>query len=62
MSFKAVWGFDPDRVLQAQKLFHREFVLEAGEDQVELGDGVQEVKIPGSVDEQLYELRRMFRS
>jgi len=62
MSFEAVWGFDPERVLQAQNLFQKEFVLEAGKDQVELGDGVQEVRIPGSVAAQLYELRRMFRS
>jgi len=62
MSFEAVWGFDPERVLQAQNLLQNEFVLKAGKDQVEMGDGVQEVKIPESVDAQLYELRRMFRA
>ena len=61
MSFEAVWGFDPDQVLKAQNVFRREFVPESGGHQDE-GDDIAEVRIPRSDADQLYELRRMFRS
>jgi len=64
MSFEAAWGFDPEKALKAQQLFqkstpHREDALaHEGED---LNDS-PDARIPSSGEEQIYELRRMFRS
>jgi hypothetical protein len=58
MSFKAVWGFDPDEVLQAQQyglnLNHRE--TPEG-----IGPAEELVKTPVGPDAQVSELRRIFR-
>jgi hypothetical protein len=63
MSFEAAWGFDPEKVLRAQKLFEQ--VSDAtNEGESAEGDLVaidpREVRIPRGGAAQIYELRRMF--
>ena len=58
MSFEAVWGFGPDRVMQAKGLTPSEietdkFTYSAEEQRA--------ARIPSDVDSQVYELRRMYR-
>ena len=58
MSFEAVWGFDPDRAMQANGLKSSEietdkFTYSAEEQRA--------ARIPSDVDSQVYELRRMYR-
>jgi hypothetical protein len=57
MSFEAVWGFDPDRAIQAQGVPPSEIETEkftySAEEQ-------RAVRIP-DVHSQVYELRRMYR-
>jgi hypothetical protein len=58
MSFEAVWGFDPDRVMQAKGLTPSEietdkFTYSAEEERA--------ARIPSDVHSQVYELRRMYR-
>jgi len=64
MSFEAVWGFDPEAVLKAHKLF-RGLPDVAGDKPDEQGERYSEqegdARIPSSQDSQIYELRRMFR-
>lgn len=55
MSFKSVWGFDPDEVLRAQKLGRREPDVDASEEQ-------WPPHMPLDVSVQMYELRRMYGS
>jgi len=58
MSFKSVWGFDPDEVLKAQRFVPPE------QDVFESGYGADEeraARIPADIDSQIYELHRMFR-
>jgi hypothetical protein len=58
MSFKSVWGFDPDEVARAQdKLRSKSDDLETSYGPVEQ----QAARIPTEVDAQIYELRRIFR-
>jgi hypothetical protein len=57
MSFKSVWGFDPDEVIRAQKLG------ECGANVNESAYDSEEQRPPGmplDVYAQMYELRRMF--
>ena len=58
MGIKAVWGFDPDEVVRAQKAFQRMADQEEAAPDHELE---QVVRMPVSVDAQIYQLRRMFR-
>jgi hypothetical protein len=63
MSFEAAWGFDPEKVLRAQKLFQEvsDFTNEGEISEVELvAIDPQEVGIPRGAAAQIYELRRMF--
>jgi hypothetical protein len=58
MSFEAVWGFDPDRAMQAKGLIPSEietdkFTYSAEEQRA--------ARMPSDVRSQLYELRRMYR-
>lgn len=57
MSFEAVWGFDPDRVIQAAGLplseTEAEFTYSAKEQRA--------ARIPSDLHAQVYELRRMYR-
>ena len=58
MSFKSVWGFDPDEVMKAQRFVPREpdgfeSAYEADEEGV--------ARIPPDIKSQIYELRRIFR-
>ena len=57
MSFEAVWGFDPDRVIQAVGLLPSEIETEftySAEEQ-------RAARIPSDLHAQVYELRRMYR-
>ena len=61
MSFKAVWGFDPEEVLKAQKQFVQLQASVSNEDVAE-GDCEPEViPMPTGRDSQVAELWRMFR-
>ena len=58
MSFEAVWGFDPDKAIQAQGvppsgIETEKFTYSAGEQRA--------ARIPSDVHSQVYELRRMYR-
>jgi hypothetical protein len=57
MSFEAVWGFDPDKVIQAVGLppseIETEFTYSAEEQRA--------ARIPSDLHAQIYELRRMYR-
>jgi hypothetical protein len=57
MSFESVWGFDPDKVIQAVGLppseIETEFTYSAEEQRA--------ARIPSDLDAQVYELRRMYR-
>jgi hypothetical protein len=58
MGMKSVWGFDPDEVIRAQRLFRGE------PDEDESGYSANEqgaARIPADVPQEIYELRRMFR-
>jgi hypothetical protein len=58
MSFKAVWGFDPDEVIRAQSPQQAELdTHESAYDELE----EQAARVPVDVCSQIYELRRMFR-
>jgi len=58
MSFEAVWGFDPDKAMQAKGLTPSEIktdeVTYSAEEQ-------RAARIPSDVQSQVYELRRMHR-
>jgi hypothetical protein len=57
MSFEAVWGFDPHKVIQAVGLppseIETEFTYSAEEQRA--------ARIPSDLHAQVYELRRMYR-
>jgi hypothetical protein len=57
MSFKSVWGFDPDEVIRSQELRRRESNID--EPEYEPADQ-RPPSMPLDVDAQIYELRRMF--
>jgi hypothetical protein len=52
MSFEAVWGFDPDRVIQAVGLPPSE---------IETDKFTYSAEEPSDLHAQVYELRRMYR-
>ena len=58
MSFEAVWGFDPDKAIQAQGFSASDIETDkytySAEEQ-------RAARIPSDVQVQVYELRRMFR-
>ena len=58
MSFEAVWGFDPDRAIQAQGVPPSEIETEKFTYSVE---EQRAARIPSDVHSQVYELRRMYR-
>ncbi len=57
MSFESVWGFDPNKVIQAVGLppseIETEFTYSAEEQRA--------ARIPSDLHAQVYELRRMYR-
>jgi len=58
MSFEAVWGFDPDKVMQAKGSTTSEIETD------KFTYGVEEqraARIPSDLHAQIYELRRMYR-
>ena len=58
MSFKAVWGFDPDEVIKAQRAWRAEpDIRESMSNEME----EHAARVPVDVYSQIYELRRMFR-
>jgi hypothetical protein len=58
MSFKSVWGFDPDEVMKAQRFVPREpDVFESAYEAAE----ERAARISPDINSQIYELRRMFR-
>jgi hypothetical protein len=58
VGIKSVWGFDPDEVMRAQRLFR----VEPGEDDSAYSAEEQRcARIPREAGLQIYELRRMFR-
>jgi len=58
MSFEAVWGFDPDKVIQAVGLPPSEIETDkfsySAEEQ-------RAARLPSDLHAQIYELRRMYR-
>ena len=58
MSFEAVWGFDPDKVIQAVGLPPSE--TETGEFTYS-AEEQRAARIPSDRHAQVYELRRMYR-
>jgi hypothetical protein len=57
MSFKDVWGFDPNEAIRTQSLF------DSNRDESMYNEDEQRAaRIPVDVYSQIYELRRMFRS
>jgi hypothetical protein len=57
MSFKSVWGFDPVEVSRSKELIRRESDLDESEHE---SAGQSPTNMPLDVDEQIYELHRMF--
>jgi hypothetical protein len=55
MSFESVWGFDPNKATQQNDLSQSE-----PETDYSPADE-RAARIPGDVDSQVYELRRMYR-
>ena len=58
MSFEAVWGFEPDRMIQAVGLPPSEIETD------KLAYSAEEqraARIPSDMQAQIYELRRMYR-
>jgi hypothetical protein len=58
MSMKSVWGFDPEEVMRAQRLFRAE---PAEDESAYSAEEQRAARIPAGVYPQIYELRRMFR-
>jgi hypothetical protein len=57
MSFKSVWGFDPDEVIRAQSLLRRQ---PDADESMYGADKQRAARIPPDVHSQILELRRMF--
>jgi hypothetical protein len=55
MPFESVWGFDPDKATQQNDLSQSE------PDTDYSAADERAARIPGDVDSQIYELRRMYR-
>ncbi len=64
MSFDAAWGFDPEKALKSQQMFQK--CVHPCADEIENDSQEQrdpeEARIPSSEYDQIYKLRRMFRS
>jgi hypothetical protein len=58
MSFEAVWGFDPDRVIQSRALPPSDIETDKFTYSAEEG---RAARIPSDLHAQVYELRRMYR-
>ena len=58
MSFKSVWGFDPDEASSVQRMFRGELETD---DFAYNADEERAAHIPSDVYAQVYELRRMYR-
>ena len=58
MSFEAVWGFDPDKAIQAESLPSSEIETDKFTYSVE---EQRAARIPSDLHAQVYELRRMYR-
>jgi hypothetical protein len=58
MSFKSVWGFDPDEASRAQRMFRGELETD---DFGYNADEERAARIPSDMYAQVYELRRMYR-
>jgi hypothetical protein len=58
MSFKAVWGFDPDEVERARAAFSQRTDSDKSAHNIA---EEQAARIPPSPNFQIYELRRIFR-
>ena len=63
MSFEAVWGFDPEKAMEAQEMFQRALVQRSEWSGNERSWDIdsENVGIPKSPESQVDELRRMFR-
>ena len=59
MSFKSVWGFDPEEATRAQRVFREQIGTQASAYR-----SIEEraAQIPPDVDSQVAELFRLFRS
>jgi len=58
MPFESVWGFNPDKAMQAQSLSQSEPETDhSGYSAAQQ----RAARVPGDVDSQVYELRRMYR-
>ena len=55
MPFESVWGFDPHKATQQNDLSHSE------SDTDYTAADERAARIPGDIDSQIYELRRMYR-
>ena len=58
MSFEAVWGFDPDRVIQSRGLPPSDIETDKSTYSAE---EERAARIPSDLHAQVYELRRMYR-
>lgn len=58
MSFKSVWGFDPDEASNAQRMFRGELETD---DLAYNAEEERAARIPSDMYAQVYELRRMYR-
>jgi hypothetical protein len=60
MSFRGVWGFDPDEALRVQNAFRRSIATANDADEI-IRDPRGEATIPRSRASQVHELQRLFR-
>lgn len=58
MSFEAVWGFDPDKAIQAEGLSLSGIETD---ESTYIAEEQRAARIPSDVHAQIYELRRMYR-
>ena len=58
MAFESVWGFDPDKVAQAQSTSHGKAETDGS---TYSAAEQRAARIPGDAESQVYELRRMYR-
>ena len=61
MSYEAVWGFDPEKALEAQKQLQNAHGEDASAEGCDSEQGAEDVRIAGGLIKQIYELRRLFR-
>ena len=59
MSFKSVWGFDPEEAIRAQRVFREQIGIQ---DSAYSSVEEQAAHIPPDADLQIAELFRLFRS